>query len=102
MRQYAKATRSGNGNCVEWAVERDGVHVRDSKDPAGPELRFTHAEWAALTAAAATATPHPAITPTPTTTTLTRAGRSLRFTPAEWSAFTHAAATGECARQPQT
>jgi hypothetical protein len=39
------------GNCVEVAQLDDGGRaVRDSKDPSGPMLRFTPAEWAAFTA----------------------------------------------------
>ncbi len=39
------------GNCVEVAQLDDGGRaVRDSKDPSGPALRFTPAEWAAFTA----------------------------------------------------
>lgn len=43
---------NGNGgNCVEVAELSRGHHaVRDSKDPAGPALVFTAAEWAAFTA----------------------------------------------------
>ncbi len=40
----------GSGNCIEVAVlpaER-GYAVRDSKDPRGPVLRFTSAEWRAF------------------------------------------------------
>jgi Domain of unknown function (DUF397) len=38
-----------NGNCVEVASLPDGgVGVRDSKDAAGPVLRFTPAEWEAF------------------------------------------------------
>lgn len=40
----------GNGACVEVAMLDDAVAVRDSKDPDGPVLRFTPAEWAAFTA----------------------------------------------------
>ncbi len=43
---------NGNGgNCVEVA-DLDHGHraVRDSKDPNGPALIFTPAEWAAFTA----------------------------------------------------
>lgn len=37
--------------CVEVADLTDGHRaVRDSKDPAGPALRFTPGEWAAFTA----------------------------------------------------
>ncbi|MBL7487286.1 DUF397 domain-containing protein [Frankia sp. AgB1.9] len=32
-------------NCVEVAVRRGEVRVRDSKDPHGPVLRFTVEEW---------------------------------------------------------
>jgi hypothetical protein len=38
-----------NGNCVEVACLPDGViGVRDSKDSAGPVLRFTSDEWTAF------------------------------------------------------
>jgi hypothetical protein len=43
---------SNGGNCVEVAVARPGsarvVAVRDSKDPDGPVLAFTLAEWQAF------------------------------------------------------
>lgn len=46
---WVKASRShGNGNCVEVAAVVGGVEVRDSKDPEGPVLRFTTAEWLAF------------------------------------------------------
>lgn len=47
---WRKASMSaGNGNCVELAPLADGgVAIRDSKDPNGPVLRFTSAEWAAF------------------------------------------------------
>lgn len=39
----------GNGNCVEVAfLDGGGVAVRDSKDPSGPALLFTAAEWDAF------------------------------------------------------
>lgn len=42
---------SSNGNCVEVApMPGGGVAVRDSKDPEGPMLRFTAAEWSAFAA----------------------------------------------------
>jgi hypothetical protein len=38
-----------NGNCVEVAsLPQDEVGVRDSKDTAGPVLRFTPTEWHAF------------------------------------------------------
>lgn len=42
---------SNGGNCVEVARNLAGiVAVRDSKDPAGPALIFTPADWEAFTA----------------------------------------------------
>jgi hypothetical protein len=45
--KWRKPSRSGaNGdNCVEVATDRDRVLVRDSKDPDGPVLAVTAAEW---------------------------------------------------------
>ena len=38
-----------NGNCVEVAeLPGNSVGIRDSRDPGGPVLRFTRAEWAAF------------------------------------------------------
>lgn len=51
--QWRKSSYSnGNGgNCVEVADLTDGGRaVRDSKNPHGPALVFTRAEWAAFTA----------------------------------------------------
>lgn len=48
---WRKSARSGNvRECVEVA-ELTGGHraVRDSKDPAGPALIFTPAEWTTFT-----------------------------------------------------
>ena len=40
-----------NGNCVEVAELSGGSFgIRDSRDPGGPVLRFTRAEWAAFLA----------------------------------------------------
>ncbi|MGH3854161.1 MAG: DUF397 domain-containing protein [Pseudonocardiaceae bacterium] len=43
-------TNSSGGACVEVAELADGHHaIRDSKNPTGPALMFTTAEWAAFT-----------------------------------------------------
>jgi hypothetical protein len=49
---WRKSARSNNGgNCVEVARNLPGaVAVRDSKDPDGPALIFTPADWEAFTA----------------------------------------------------
>jgi len=49
--RWKKSSRSnGNGgnNCVEVALLDDGAAVRHSKDPHGPALVFTTAEWDAF------------------------------------------------------
>lgn len=46
---WRKSSRSGGGNCVEIADLSDGgTAVRDSKNPTGPVLHFTAAEWRAF------------------------------------------------------
>jgi hypothetical protein len=47
---WRKAEASAaNGNCVEVAALPGGdITVRDSKNPDGPTLRFTSAEWSAF------------------------------------------------------
>ncbi|MCC3315020.1 DUF397 domain-containing protein [Nocardia africana] len=48
--KWFKSSRSGaSKECVEVAFLNDGVGVRDSKNPTGPALIFTSAEWTAFT-----------------------------------------------------
>ncbi|HET9118342.1 MAG TPA: DUF397 domain-containing protein [Pseudonocardiaceae bacterium] len=48
---WRKSTFSNTqGACVEVATLRSGVGVRDSKNPAGPSLRFPADEWTTFTA----------------------------------------------------
>lgn len=48
--RWRKSTRSGpnSDNCVEVAAAGEAVAVRDSKNPNGPALVFTPAEWDAF------------------------------------------------------
>jgi hypothetical protein len=50
--KWFKSSRSGGsgGNCVEVAFVGDTIAVRDSKDPGGPALVLTEAEWEAFIA----------------------------------------------------
>jgi len=45
-----KSSRSGSqcDNCVEVAFVDEAIAVRDSKNPTGPTLIFTAAEWDAF------------------------------------------------------
>jgi len=47
---WIKSSFSGptGGNCVEVAFLADGVAMRNSRDPQGPALVFTRAEWQAF------------------------------------------------------
>lgn len=46
---WRKAVRSADmGNCVEAGHGPGVVAVRDSKDPAGPVLAFSPAQWRAF------------------------------------------------------
>lgn len=44
----SSASGSQGGDCVEVTFTDSEVLVRDSKDPAGPVLHFTDAEWNAF------------------------------------------------------
>jgi hypothetical protein len=47
---WQKSTHSNNGGeCVEVADTGPAVAVRDSKNPAGPALAFTPAQWRTFT-----------------------------------------------------
>lgn len=50
--RWRKSSRSGAANNCVQVADLDGGHraVRDSKNPTGPVLQFTAAEWAAFTA----------------------------------------------------
>jgi hypothetical protein len=61
--QWRKSSRSsGNGACIEVADMREAIAVRDSKDPAGPNLIFTPADWRAFLSAMAEGQVHQAPT----------------------------------------
>jgi len=45
---FRRSAHCNGGTCVEVAVDA-AVAVRDSKDPDGPVLAFTRAEWAEFT-----------------------------------------------------
>lgn len=101
VKHYRKSTRSGGsgGNCVEWAHTPKGVYIRDSKDPEGPELLVTQAEWTGLLNAVAAAAHHPWVHSHGTGADLVKDGHRLCFTAAEWTAFVQAVHAGECTRQ---
>ncbi|WP_406507323.1 DUF397 domain-containing protein [Streptomyces sp. NBC_00212] len=40
----------GGGECVEIASHPTTIHIRDSKNPQGPQLAVAPATWAAFTA----------------------------------------------------
>lgn len=42
---YKKSSFSGNGGCVEVAIEPDIVLLRDTKDPVKPAHEFSHEDW---------------------------------------------------------
>ena len=48
VRWHKSSHSSANGQCVEVAPVAGTVAVRDSKNPAGPELIFTRQAWVAF------------------------------------------------------
>lgn len=48
--QTSSHSNSEGGNCVEVATDPGAVHVRDSKDPGGPQLLFAPEAWIAFVA----------------------------------------------------
>jgi len=45
MKWKKSSYSTAQGNCVEVAQTRDGIAVRDSKNPAGPVLTFSADDW---------------------------------------------------------
>ena len=50
QRRWRKSALCSTSGCVEVAEERGQYLLRDSKDPEGPVLTFTRAEWDAFVA----------------------------------------------------
>ncbi|WUH93597.1 DUF397 domain-containing protein [Streptomyces sp. NBC_00433] len=52
---WFKSSYSSNesADCVEVAASPGTIHIRDSKDPEGPQLAFGPAEWSAFVSYAA-------------------------------------------------
>lgn len=50
--RWTRATRCDTATCVETRTAYGAVQVRDSKNPDGPVLTFTPAEWTAFVAGA--------------------------------------------------
>lgn len=53
--QWFKSSYSGSsgGDCIEIAIRPSTVHVRDSKDPDGPNLEIPTPQWASFVTFAA-------------------------------------------------
>ncbi len=48
---WMRSTRCGTSACVEVAVVKPSVHVRDSKDPDGGSFGVSSLEWGKFVAA---------------------------------------------------
>ncbi len=48
--QWRKSSFSGEGDCLEWAIDTSSVRLRLSRNRAGSELVLNHSEWAAFVA----------------------------------------------------
>jgi uncharacterized protein DUF397 len=46
--QWRRSHHCDSDHCVEIAMTHDSVLVRQSREPTGPSLRFSHAEWRAF------------------------------------------------------
>lgn len=42
---WRRSSRCDSGTCVEVAITDERVLLRDSRDPDGPRLSLTRAEW---------------------------------------------------------
>jgi hypothetical protein len=51
---WRKSSFSQNGDCVEWALDKEYVYVRDSKSDARAALKFTYTDWLDFIAAVKT------------------------------------------------
>jgi hypothetical protein len=47
---WRKSSFSASGDCLEWRMTDDGVHLRDSKDHSGAMINLSLSEWAAFVA----------------------------------------------------
>ena len=47
---WRKSSFSYNTDCAEWSFTEARVYLRNSGDPDGRTLEFTHAEWRAFVA----------------------------------------------------
>ncbi|WP_328732011.1 DUF397 domain-containing protein [Streptomyces caniferus] len=52
--QKSSYSGSNNNDCIEVAPTPDTIHIRDSKNPDGPQLHLRPAAWADFVAYAAT------------------------------------------------